>query len=123
MKWRKLAELNLEIIRYIAKSLSIQAEIILSSKLKVIGTGSELLLGICKELGAETYISGRFGRVYLDERLFEEARIRVVYQDFHNPTYSQVYKPFIPDLAGVDLLFNCGAEGIELVREGWRLGF
>ncbi len=121
-KWNKLAELNVWIIRYIADSLGIQTEIILASKLRATGTSSELLLGICKELGAETYLSGRFGRDYLDERLFEEAGIGVVYQDFHHPMYRQVYEPFVPDLAGVDLLFNCGAEGIELVCDGWRLG-
>jgi hypothetical protein len=121
-KWNKLAELNVGIIRYIADSLGIQTEIILASKLRATGTSSELLLGICKELGAETYLSGRFGRDYLDERLFEEAGIGVVYQDFHHPIYRQVYEPFVPDLAGVDLLFNCGAEGIELVCDGWRLG-
>lgn len=121
-KWNKLAELNVWIIRYIADSLGIQTEIILASKLRANGTSSELLLGICKELGAETYLSGRFGRDYLDERLFEEAGIGVVYQDFHHPMYRQVYEPFVPDLAGVDLLFNCGAEGIELVCDGWRLG-
>jgi hypothetical protein len=120
-KWGKLAELNVEIIRYMADSLGIQTEIVLASKLRATGTSSELLLGICNELGAETYLSGRFGRDYLDERLFEEAGIGVVYQDFHHPTYSQVYKPFVPDLAGVDLLFNRGADGIELVRDGWRL--
>ena len=121
-KWIKLAELNTEIIRYMAESLNIQAEIVLASKLQATGTSSELLLGICKELGAEIYLSGRFGRDYLDERLFEEAGIGVVYQDFHHPVYGQVYEPFIPDLAGVDLLFNYGAKGIELIRDGWRLG-
>jgi hypothetical protein len=120
-KWGKLAELNVEIIRYMAESLGIKAEIILASKLRATGTSSELLLGICKELDAETYLSGRFGRDYLDKRLFEETGIRVVYQDFHPPTFKQVYEPFVPDLAGVDLLFNCGAKGIELVCNGWQI--
>lgn len=120
-KWSNLAVLNIGIIQFMAKALGIRVEIILASKLKATGKSSELLFGICKEIGADTYLSGKFGRDYLDERLFEEAGIEVIYQDFHHPTYQQVYEPFVPDLAGIDLLFNYGAKGIKLIRDGWKL--
>jgi len=119
--WAKLAELNIRIIRFFAESLGIECEIVLASKLHATGTGSGLLLKICEEMDADIYLSGRFGRDYLDEGVFREAGIEVVYQDFHHPEYEQVYQPFVPDLAGVDLLFNCGAEGIKAMRDGWRL--
>jgi hypothetical protein len=119
--WGKLAELNTEIIRFFAEALDTDCEIVTASKLHAEGTSSELLLKICEETDAEIYLSGRFGRDYLDEKMFEEAGIEVVYQDFHHPEYEQVYSPFVSDLAGVDLLFNLGALCIETVRSGWRL--
>jgi hypothetical protein len=119
--WRKLADLNSEIIRFFAKAIGTRCEIIRASNLHATGTSTDLLLQICQELDADIYLSGRFGRDYLNEELFREAEIKVVYQDFKHPEYEQVYKPFVPAMAGIDLLFNGGAESIEYIRRGWVL--
>jgi hypothetical protein len=120
-KWVRLADLNTEIIRFFADVLGLKAEIILASQLHAKGTGTELLLRICEELDADTYLSGRFGKDYLKEDRFKEVGIRVEYQDFQHSEYEQVFKPFVSAMAGVDLLFNLGASGVELVRSGWKL--
>jgi len=119
-KWTRLAELNTEIIRFFADALGIKVEIVLASELQAKGTGTELLLHICEELDADIYLSGRFGRDYLKEETFSETGIRVVYQDFHHLEYEQLFKPFVPEMAGVDFLFNLGASGVELIKRGWE---
>jgi hypothetical protein len=119
--WARLVELNTEIIRFFADALGIKCEIVLASQLHATGTSTELLLRICEELDADTYLSGRFGKDYLDEEVFRGAGIRVAYQDFQHPEYEQVYQPFVPAMAGVDLLFNTGTEGIEYIRRSWVL--
>ncbi len=49
------------------------------------------------------------GRDYLDETIFQGRGLRVIYNDFHHPTYPQHHQaPFTPYLAAIDLLFNCG---------------
>ncbi len=111
---------NTEIIRFFADALGIKVEIVLASELQAKGTGTELLLHICEELDADIYLSGRFGRDYLKEETFSETGIRVVYQDFHHLEYEQLFKPFVPEMAGVDFLFNLGASGVELIKRGWE---
>jgi hypothetical protein len=114
--WSNLVDLNLHIIDYIARVLEMGAELVSASDLGVSGrTGTELLLGICQQLGADVYISGRFGRDYLDEPQFHQQGIQVVYQDFQHPEYPQVYEPFVPNMSVIDLLFNCGEGSKEII--------
>ena len=120
-KWVKLADLNTEIIRFFVDAMGIRVEIVLASQLRAGGTGTELLLHICEELDADVYLSGRFGKDYMKEDAFREAGIRVAYQDFQHPEYEQVFKPFVPAMAGVDILFNLGTSGFELMKSGWKL--
>lgn len=56
-----------------------------SSELRVQGTKSELVLNLCKEVGADQYLSGPFGRDYLDLPSFDKAGIEVVWHDYQDP--------------------------------------
>lgn len=69
-----------------------------------------MILSQCKAVGADTYLSGIGGRVYLDIPLLENAGIKVVFQDFHYPVYTQLYGTFVPNLSIVDYLFCHGGE-------------
>jgi len=51
---------------------------------------------------------------------FEEAGISVEFQEYAHPEYAQVYAPFIAGMSAIDLLFNCGRDGIELLRKSRR---
>lgn len=44
-------------------------------------TGTERLVDICKRLNATEYLSGKSGRNYLDLKQFDEAGIKVSFQD------------------------------------------
>jgi hypothetical protein len=80
-----------------------------STDLGVMRTKSELVLDICVATGATTYLSGPFGRDYLDRDAFARHGIAVEFDDFVQPEYPQTGDgPFIPNLAAIDLLFNCG---------------
>ena len=48
---------------------------------------------------------------------FETAGIAVAFQEFSHPEYDQAYRPFMAGMSAIDLLFNCGGEGIELLRK------
>lgn len=113
--WDKLADLNIYIIEHLKQVLEIDVKLVPASNLSISGSGTELLLEICQELGAETYISGRFGKDYLNEELFNRQGIQVVYQEFQHPKYPQVYEPFIPNLSVIDLSFNCGKRSREII--------
>jgi hypothetical protein len=48
---------------------------------------------------------------------FRQSGIRVVVQDFQHPVYCQVFEGFQSHMSVVDLLFNCGAKGLEIIEE------
>jgi hypothetical protein len=116
--WDKLVDLNVYLIEYLTQVLGMDTELVLASDLGVSGSSTELLLGICQKLGADLYISGRFGRDYLDEAQFHQQGIQVVYQDFQHPEYPQVYEPFVPNMSVIDLVFNCGDKSKEIICPG-----
>ena len=117
-RWEKLADLAKEITDHLLNAFAIQTPLRFSSQMDVPGRKSELVLNLCREVGANTYISGPLGRGYLDEAGFREAGIEVVYHDFHHPVYHQVYKPFEPNMAAIDLLFNCGNDSRRILMSG-----
>jgi hypothetical protein len=75
---------------------------------------------LCRALGADRYLAGDGGRAYMNLAEFEAAGITVEFQEFAHPEYSQVYEPFIAGMSAIDLLFNCGHDGIELLRKSRR---
>ncbi|MEW9669175.1 WbqC family protein [Ammoniphilus sp. 3BR4] len=113
-----LAELNIAIIDYISHALGINTTIIKASDLHVTGNKSELLLNICKETGADIYLSGPSGKAYLDEALFRKNNISVLYHQFNHPVYPQLHsKEFVPQLSSIDLLFNCGIASRDYLNQ------
>lgn len=78
---------------------------------------SDLILEICTHFNATTYLSGPFGRDYLDEASFLEKGIKIQYQDYSHPEYSQFKTPFISHLSTLDLLMHHGQNSLEILQE------
>ncbi|MDI6736711.1 MAG: WbqC family protein [bacterium] len=114
--WTKLVNLNISIIYAIKEILGIKTEVVIGSSLDVTGERSDLLLDICKKLGATTYLSGRFGKDYLEIEKFKKENIKVVFQEFNHPVYNQVVKPFIPEMSIIDLIFNEGTKSLTILQ-------
>ena len=116
--WPRLSELNVEAIRLLARSFGVGKEFVFSSALGAVGRKSELVLNVCKAVGATRYYSGRAGGAYLDAEAFGREGIEIVVQEFGHPVYEQLFmkeQGFVPNLSAVDLLFNRGAEGLKLI--------
>ena len=121
--WPKLSELNVAAIRLLARAFGLKKEFVFSSTLGATGQKSELVLNICKAVGASRYYSGRAGASYLDADAFRGAGIEIVVQKFEHPVYEQQFteaQGFVANLSALDLLFNCGARGVELIRGARR---
>lgn len=110
-----LAEINSELIEFVRVSMGIGARMIKASELAVSGQSSDLLLAICKELGATTYLSGQGGKKYLETAKFVAAGIAVEYQEFLHPHYQQGRAEFVPNLSILDLLFHAGVESSAIL--------
>lgn len=103
------------------KFLGIERRSLYSSEMNTTCSGSDLILEICLNLGAKTYISGIFGRDYLDMRKFRDNGIDVVFHEYRTPEYPQVFEGFEPNLSVLDLLFNTGDRAVDYLQEGGRL--
>ena len=117
-EWDSLTELNKAIILYLVDAFGLKTRICGVAEIGANGNGTELLLNICQALRANTYLSGAFGKEYLDEALFDSHGIKVVYQEFTHPEYKQVFEPFIPDMSAIDLIFNYGNSSLQILRGG-----
>jgi len=107
-KWVKLVDLNLEIIKYIAEQLEIKKELLLSSDFDFKKNKDELLVEMCQKTNSDTYLSGKGGKAYVSEGLFEENKLNHIFSDFELKEYRQRFKPFAPNMSIIDLLFNHG---------------
>jgi len=89
---QKLCDINIASIEWCRKKLNINTPMIKSSDLNVKGQKSELLLSICKEVNAKSYLSGPFGKKYLDIELFQENNIEINFFQPNVPNhYSALY--------------------------------
>jgi hypothetical protein len=114
-QWERLADLTGEVTAYLLDAFGIKTKRYSSSQMKASGKKDELVLNLCSELGATTYLSGPLGRNYLREDVFTSHGIAVRYDDYQHPTYSQVYAGFEPYMAALDLLFNAGPASLDII--------
>ena len=81
-----------------------------SSKYNIESVANDLLVSILKEVKATHYLSGIGAKDYFVSKPFDDAGIKIIWQDFVHPVYPQLHDKFIPYLSAIDLLFNCGIE-------------
>lgn len=114
---KNLSELNLILIKAICDFVGINTRIIDSRDLDLTDGKSERLLNICKQLGADIYVSGPAARNYIDELLFEMVGIDIVYFDYDGyPAYPQLWGGFEHNVSVVDVLFNCGKQALNFIK-------
>lgn len=116
-----LVDLDMAIILFLFDKLEIETNIVMASTLKAKGKKSELIVSICKELKANTYLSGQNGRDYLNISDFNDAGIEIVFQKYLHPIYPQLHGGFLPNMSVLDLLFNCGPRSKEIILKGNRI--
>lgn len=114
---RFLSEINHHFLRGINKLLGIKTPISQSTEYSSRGGRSGRLLSICRQAGADTYVSGPAAKVYLDVELFERSGITVEWMNYEGyPKYRQLYGDFVHAVSVVDLLFNAGPKAIEYMK-------
>ena len=52
----------------------------------------------------------------VEEEIFKESGIELVVYDFKHPEYPQLWGDFLPGLSAIDLLFNCGPQSAEILK-------
>ena len=116
--WEYLGPLNIHTLTYLARALGIRCTFLRASELSVTGKKMELVLNLCRVVGATAYISGRNGRDYLDSATFRTAGIELRFQAYREPHYAQFRDGFRPYISVVDLLFHHGSKAAAIMMEG-----
>ncbi|WP_346308588.1 WbqC family protein [Limnohabitans sp.] len=118
-----LSALNRRLIEQICSYLEIST-IIKNSWDYELGEGkTERLVNLCRQAGANIYISGPAAKSYLDESLFSDAGVQVAWFDYSGySAYPQLWGDFIHGVSILDLLFNCGKDSKNHMQFGFRDG-
>jgi hypothetical protein len=114
-RFEKLIDLNLAIIRYLLNCLQIETRLVLLSELGVKAQATQLLVDICKAMGASTFVAQSQAEKYLDSDLFRKNGIEPCYFRYIAPIYPQLWGDFIANLSTFDLVFNCGPKARDIL--------
>jgi hypothetical protein len=117
-RWERLVDLNQACLELLRDAFGIRTPIARSSELAVEGARGDLILDICRAVGADALLAGLGGsRGYLDTQAFARAGVRIEFQRFVHPVYPQCgAAPFVPGLSSLDMLLNCGSRSRELLH-------
>ena len=105
-----LYELNVELIKYCARSLNINCQIVFASNLKSTQQKEARVIDLVKKLDGDIYISGNGAKKYQKEEDFISNGVRLIYSDFKIQPYPQLHGDFIGGLSVIDFLFNTNGE-------------
>jgi hypothetical protein len=112
-----LSKINQTFITKICSMIGIETQITDSTKYELIGDRNERLVNLCKQAGADIYLSGPAAQSYLDASLFENAGIKVEWMDYSGyPEYTQLFPPFDHYVTILDLIFNEGPQATQFMK-------
>jgi hypothetical protein len=117
-RWERLVDLNEKMLEGFLEILNIRVPARSAGEWQFQGEKSGLVLNMCQQIGARGYIFGAQGRDYADALAFDEAGIRIHFQEYVHPTYPQLHGEFVSHLSVVDLIFNCGDESRDILMSG-----
>jgi hypothetical protein len=111
--WRRLVELDLALIDWLAAELTITTPRYRASELGISSDDrNRRLLDLCRHFGASRYLSGNAARDYLELDRFTAAGVEVTWHDYVHPTYTQLHGEFVPYLSVLDLILNEGTRSL-----------
>lgn len=113
-----LADFNLQLLELCREFLNIGTPVVRASELPETGRATRRLISLVQSVQGRTYVSGSGGRNYLDESLFREAGIALVWLDWEPRRYPQTQPGFVPGLSIIDALFALGPDVGNMIREG-----
>ena len=112
-----ISEVNRVFIEAICSFLQIKTKITCSSNFNLIGEKSDRLANICTQVGASEYVSGPAARDYINLEAFNQRRIKLDWFDYRDYLpYDQLWGDFSHKVSIVDLMFNCGMNSAEYLK-------
>lgn len=112
-----ISKINYQFIMTICDILNIKTNITFSSDYKLVDGKTERLIGLCKDLDADIYLSGPAAKDYIVDEMFQQSGIQLAYMDYSNyPTYTQLFDGFEHGVTVLDLIFNEGPNAFKYMK-------
>jgi len=108
IKWKKIEDLNIHILKYLIKELNIQTKIFSDKQFNFKKKKTEFLIEMCQKTNSTTYISNKGSQSYVDISYFKKNKINHFFIDYKDYLYNQKQVSFISKLTIFDMLFFCG---------------
>ena len=92
-------------------------------QMNISGSSSHRVLDVVSRLQGDQYITGHGAHQYLDHDIFDAAGIDVQYMQYKKLVYSQQHGVFTPYVSALDLVANCGKQGVSNIQSStcnWR---
>jgi len=103
-----LSALNRDLIEAVCRYLGVATKISASSDYRLVDGKTERLVDLCRQAGADRYLSGPAAQDYIEASLFADAGIALDWFDYAGyPEYPQ-FEGFEHKVSILDLLFHCG---------------
>lgn len=114
---RRLSLINAQLIEIVNSILGIKTKITWSSDYELLEGQTEKLLSICKQAGADVYLSGPAAKEYFDITLAQNEGIQVEWMNYSGyQEYHQLHPPFEHGVSILDLIFNEGPNAKKFMK-------
>ncbi|WP_445425016.1 WbqC family protein [Alishewanella sp. HL-SH06] len=114
---KRLSLINARLIEIVNFILGIETKISWSSDYQLLEGQTEKLLSICKQAGADVYLSGPAAKEYFDITLAQKEGIQVEWMNYSGyQEYHQLYPPFEHGVSIIDLIFNEGSNAKKFMK-------
>jgi len=120
-KFNSLTDLTITFIEYFCEQLCIETEIHKSSKFTIdssIINPNEKIIDLCKKANITSLYDANGAQNILDIDHFDKNNIKLLFQNYSHPVYSQIFGNFIPNLSIIDLLLNEGPNSLKILNNG-----
>lgn len=112
-----LSDINLFFINEINRFLDINTRISFSGHYRIEGDRTMKIINICRDAGADVYLTGPAAKSYLRKEEFDESGIELRWMDYSGyKEYDQLYPPFVHEVSILDLILNMGLNSVDYLK-------
>jgi hypothetical protein len=111
-----LTELNVDLIDFLMRALSVDTRLLRQSELRIVGRGTDLLVECAKRVGADRLLVFPMVDKHIDLETMKKQGVETVYARFRPPVYPQLWGDFVYNLSALDLLLNCGPRSRRILQ-------
>ena len=112
-----LSEINYGFLSALCKLLEFNTPVRWSMDYHMVDGKTERLVDLCRQVGANAYLSGPLANGYIDEDLFAANSIDLKFMDYSGyPEYDQLFPPFEHGVSVIDLIFHEGPNSRKFMK-------